>query len=411
METLPAYSVVAAARRAGVNCIGRHTACLCVVIGMNQLPDHQDALAMLNGKMSLNARLLSIHREAKERLPFVDRIAVALFDPKSAVLKTFISSSNGNSPLVRYESRFDDAPSLAEVAINARPRVVNDLSIFSEGVHEHTKVIQQQGYQASYTVPMLLNDIFWGFLFFNSFRKNCFSEGVLRELDVYSHLITMLVAYEVGSARMMLAALKTANDMVHERDPETGSHLDRMSHYSRLIAQQLASGGKYHFDDEYIEQIFLFAPLHDVGKIGIPDSVLLKCGRLNVSEFEIMKTHTTKGLHIVNAMIENFGFESLQNLDLLRHIAESHHEKMNGMGYPHGLKGEEIPAEARMVAVADIFDALTSRRPYKAPWANAVAFEQLRDLSRTELDSDCVTALILNEPRIRQIQSEFPDTL
>jgi HD-GYP domain-containing protein (c-di-GMP phosphodiesterase class II) len=372
---------------------------------------HQDVLMGLNSKSPLNTRLELIHNDVKRRYEFIARIAVALYDSPSALLKTFISSSGEDFPMVRYESPLAEAPSLIAILADGEPRVANDLSIFDAGTHEHTKLIRQQGYESSYTVPMYLNDVFWGFVFFNSYQKNCFGQEALCELDLYSHLITALVANEVRTIRMMLAALKTANDIVHQRDPETGAHLDRMSRYSRLIAKQLSADGRYHFDDEYIERIFLFSPLHDVGKIGIPDLVLLKPARLDAREFDVMKTHTTKGRQIIDSMMQNFGLESLEFLDVLGHIAEYHHEKINGTGYPCGLKGEQIPPEARIVAVADVFDALTSERPYKPAWSNADAFEELRRISNAELDSECVEALLKNEDKIRLIQGEFRDAV
>src|ERR1039458_6824283 len=131
-----------------------------------------------------------------------------------------------------------------------------------------------------------------------------------------------------------------------------------------LIARHLGASGTHRIDDRTIESIFEFAPLHDLGKIGIPDNVLLKTGALTPSEWAIMKSHTTRGLAMVEDIASNFGLEHLEGLDLLRHIAEFHHETLDGKGYPMGLKGGEIPLEARIVAVADIFDALTSARSY-----------------------------------------------
>ncbi len=210
-----------------------------------------------------------------------------------------------------------------------------------------------------------------------------------------------------GPFEILAAVLTTANQMVHQRDPETAAHLNRMAQFSRVIAQELAAIGKYNFTDEYIELIFLFSALHDIGKIGVPDDVLLKPAKLNSTEFDIMKTHTTKGAGLINKMIENFGLESVDHVQMLWNIAQFHHEKLNGSGYPYGLKGDEIPVEARIVAVADVFDALTTRRPYKGAKTNEEAFEILRSMVSTELDKDCVDALIRNEAKLKQIQMQF----
>jgi len=138
-----------------------------------------------------------------------------------------------------------------------------------------------------------------------------------------------------------------------------------MSRYARLIAKALAE--RHQLDDEYIERVFMFSPLHDIGKIGIPDHILLKRGSLTDAETEIMHTHAPKGREIIDDLLMNFGLDAIQNVDILRNIAEYHHEQINGGGYPAGLSGEAIPLEARIVAVADVFDALTSAARIKKP--------------------------------------------
>jgi HD-GYP domain-containing protein (c-di-GMP phosphodiesterase class II) len=180
-----------------------------------------------------------------------------------------------------------------------------------------------------------------------------------------------------------------------------------MAEFSRIIAGELAAQGKRTFDDEYLERIYLYAPLHDLGKIGIPDRVLLKAGKLTPAETETMRTHSRKGVEMIDQMIENFGLRHSASVEVLRNIAQYHHEAIDGSGYPAGLKGEAVPIEARIIAVADVFDALTSRRPYKNPWSNDEAFSLLRRLADAQLDRDCVEALARNGDRVKQIQDRF----
>jgi len=258
-------------------------------------------------------------------------------------------------------------------------------------------------------MPIFQNDAFWGFIFFNSLQADAFSSGRLQLLDVYGHLIATMVAAELLQVRVLAAAVRTAHDMVHYRDPETGAHIDRIARYARLIARHLAAAGSHPIDDPTIERILEFAPLHDIGKIGVPDRILLKPGELSADERAEMKRHTTRGRQMVDAIARNFGLEHLEGLDILRHIAESHHEMLDGSGYPRGLRGEAIPLEARIVAVADIFDALTSERPYKPAWSNDEAFGLLRKMARDRLDADCVAALLENRRAIAEIQARFPD--
>jgi HD-GYP domain-containing protein (c-di-GMP phosphodiesterase class II) len=216
-----------------------------------------------------------------------------------------------------------------------------------------------------------------------------------------------MVMNELSCAYAMTAALKTTGDIVQQRDPETGSHIDRMSRYARLIATQLAD--KYNLSDEYIEKITMFSPLHDIGKVGIPDSILLKAGQLTDNEFETMKSHTILGREMIDRLLKNFGFEGFQYAEVLCNIAEYHHEAINGSGYPKGLAGNEIPLEARIVAVADIFDALTSQRPYKEAWSNERAFDMLKKLVGSKLDEDCVRVLMDNLAEIESIQQQFSE--
>ncbi len=157
------------------------------------------------------------------------------------------------------------------------------------------------------------------------------------------------------------------------KDKDTGAHIIRMSHYSRLLGE--AYGG----NEEWLDYLFNAAPMHDVGKIGIPDSILLKPGKLDAEEWEEMKRHTSYGGQII-------GESSSPLLRMARDIALSHHEHWDGSGYPLGLKARDIPLEGRIVAIADVFDALTSQRPYKQAWTVENAFEEIRAGAGTHFD-------------------------
>src|SRR5581483_6077893 len=171
-------------------------------------------------------------------------------------------------------------------------------------------------------------------LFFNSYRKNIFRPDTLQELDLFRHLISLMITNELSTIRMMVATIKAARHITAYRDMETGAHVERTSHYARLIAKELAP--KYGFDDQYIEYLFLFSSLHDIGKIGLPDAVLKKTGKLSGQEIEIMKAHVRKGREIVDTIIEDFGLDTFQHIDMLRNIAEYHHEAVDGTGYLRG---------------------------------------------------------------------------
>lgn len=180
------------------------------------------------------------------------------------------------------------------------------------------------------------------------------------------------------------------------RDNETGMHIKRMSHMCRALAGELDS------DEETMDLLFNASPMHDIGKIGIPDRVLLKPGRLDPDEWEIMKTHTTIGAEILS------GHPSLL-LKVGKLIALTHHEKWNGSGYPQGLSEYEIPLAGRIVSVCDVFDALTSDRPYKKAWPIDKALEEVKACSGTAFDPKIVDAFLRILPDVLRIKETFGD--
>ncbi len=367
--------------------------------------EHEDVLKELNRSAPIGEKLASVHAALRQRYAFIDRVAVALHDPKTDVLKTFVDSTEGGSPLSRYEAKLSSSESLQSILRSGRPRVVQDLSIFADVPAEHAQRIGARGYRASYTLPMYLDGSFFGFVFFNSFQEAPFTPDALHTLDVFGHLISLVIISEISHIQTLIGAIKSARSITHHRDYETGAHLDRMAHYAQLIARALAD--KHQLSDEYIEHVFLFAPLHDVGKIAIPDRILLKAGTLDEHEREQMKAHALKGRQIIDEMLSDFGLDGLPRLAVLRNIVQSHHEAIDGSGYPQGLKGNDIPIEARIIAVADVFDALTSERPYKSAWTNDAALEAMRRLAGIKLDRDCVEAMVRQRDKIEEIQARF----
>ncbi|MCG8672543.1 MAG: HD domain-containing protein [Pseudomonadales bacterium] len=232
-----------------------------------------------------------------------------------------------------------------------------------------------------------------------------FTDRVLADLDVMAHMVTLLVYNERARVRTLLATIKSALDITHSRDPETGSHIERMSRYARIIALELAQTKR--LDEQFVEHVYLFAPLHDIGKIKIPDKILLKEDKLTENEFEIMKTHSLEGEALIEKLIENYGLAGVSHIHMLKNIVLYHHEAMDGSGYPKGLKGADIPLESRIVTVADIFDALTSKRPYKEAWSNDKAFAKLDAMAQTKIDPECVAALKKHLPEVQKIQSTY----
>jgi len=180
------------------------------------------------------------------------------------------------------------------------------------------------------------------------------------------------------------------------RDNETGLHIVRMSHFCSILGKEI------RMNEEECELLHYASSMHDVGKIGIPDNILLKPGRLDDYEFEIMKTHTTIGSELLS------GHES-RLMHMAKEIALSHHEKFNGTGYPHGLKGFEIPLYGRITAVCDVFDALTSERPYKNAWQINDAVAELIKQKGSHFDPAIADLFIKNLSEILKIKEKFSD--
>lgn len=198
--------------------------------------------------------------------------------------------------------------------------------------------------------------------------------------------------------RELETLLKLAKAGEH-RDRETGNHIVRMAKYSRLIAEAL------DLTKEKCDLLEVAAPMHDIGKVGIPDHVLLKPGKLSAEELDIMKTHSRIGYQILQHSPSKY-------LSLGAEIALGHHERYDGSGYPAGLKGKAIPQESRIVAVADVYDALTSPRPYKKAWSNEEGLAYLEANKGTHFDPDCVDAFIFQFSNVTLIQQlfDFPES-
>ncbi len=199
--------------------------------------------------------------------------------------------------------------------------------------------------------------------------------------------------------------------LAETRDNETGNHIRRTQNYVRLLAENLRHHPRFQAeldDDRVIDLLFKSAPLHDIGKVGIPDRILLKPGPLTAEEFEIMKTHTTLGrdaiVHAEQALGMNVSF-----LKYAKEIAYSHQEYWNGKGYPEGLQGEAIPLSARLMAVADVYDALISRRVYKAAFSHEKAMSIMVEGRGEHFDPDILDVFVQLQQKVADIARQFQD--
>ncbi|MBU0926845.1 MAG: two-component system response regulator [Spirochaetes bacterium] len=199
--------------------------------------------------------------------------------------------------------------------------------------------------------------------------------------------------------------------LAETRDNDTGNHIRRTQYFMRLLAERLR--GHHRFEGflaaESVELLYKSAPLHDIGKVGIPDRILKKPEKLDPEEFEIMKTHTIIGRDAILAAERRLGSQN-SFLSLAREIAWTHHEKWDGTGYPRGLSGDDIPIPGRLMAIADVYDALISRRAYKAAFTHGIAVEIIRKGAGTHFDPDIVEAFLRAEPEFDEVARRFSDS-
>ena len=209
--------------------------------------------------------------------------------------------------------------------------------------------------------------------------------------------------------RLQNGLIMVLADMVESRDQCTGDHVRKTAAYTGIIMRQLKRDGIYtdQLTDEFMKDVENSAPLHDVGKIQVPDAILNKPGRLTDEEFDMMKKHTSAGSEIISRAMNTVSEEDSSYLEEARNLAHYHHEKWNGMGYPDGLKGEDIPLSARVMAVADVFDALVSKRPYKDGFPFEKAMAIIRESSGSHFDPNVVNAFVEASDEVRQVMNTY----
>jgi len=301
--------------------------------------------------------------------------------------------------------------SLTEMLLHKKPKFNKDISE-TVRVEKHRNksldLILGEGIKSNMIVPLILKEKVFGFLFFSSFEKGTYDEQSLRIGENIAHAIATIIDKTYLTKKMLNNITLTFADLVEKKDCNTGDHINRMTKYSKVIAEGLLNHHKenYRVNNSFINDIELYAPLHDIGKVGIPDNILMKPSKLNPEEWLIMKEHADIGANILTKFEDSLKvflkpFYQMA-IDIIRH----HHEKWDGSGYPYGLKGEEIPLAARIVAIADVFDALASRRPYKEPKSFDECVNIIKEGKESHFDPELVDIFVKRLPKIKKIYDE-----
>ncbi|ODU57415.1 MAG: two-component system response regulator [Comamonadaceae bacterium SCN 68-20] len=234
------------------------------------------------------------------------------------------------------------------------------------------------------------------------------SADFLRDKSAYLEREVALRTLEVQAIQDVTIMAMTS--LAETRDNETGNHIRRTQLYVKALAEHLRDHPRFAhvLTDRMIDLLYKSAPLHDIGKIGIPDAILLKPGKLTVQEFEVMKTHTTLGRNAIEEAERRLGMR-VAFLSVSKEIAYSHQEKWDGSGYPEGLKGDAIPVSARLMAVADVYDALISKRVYKPAFPHEQACATIVKGRGTHFDPDMVDAFVEIAQDFLRISQRYPD--
>ncbi len=233
-----------------------------------------------------------------------------------------------------------------------------------------------------------------------------------RELKHYNQCLENLVKEKVREiSDSQLSTIAAVSVLAESRDDDTGHHIERTRTFCRVLATKLRENPRYApgISDAFVETIFQASPLHDIGKVGIADAILLKPDKLTREEFEIMKTHTLIGARTLQTVRRKYPGNSFVNMGIA--ITRSHHEKWDGSGYPDGLAGDDIPLSARIMALCDVYDALRSRRVYKQPYSHSRSSELIREGSGSHFDPAIVQAFLQVEAEFARIRDGMSDGL
>ncbi|MDK2932564.1 MAG: hypothetical protein PWP27_374 [Clostridiales bacterium] len=349
----------------------------------------------------------------KQFIPY-NRIGMAVIDDQEEIIRAEIARSDNVKIHLRNGYSLPLAKtSLKQVIESGQPRIINDLKKY-KARHPHsesTHLIVKEGIQSSLTLPLKVNDKCIGVLFFSSIHKNTYNDSHIVFLNHIASHISISFEKSILVGDLILAAITGFAKLAESRDNDTGRHIERMRNYSVAIARQLANYPQYSdiITEKYIRDIYNFSPLHDIGKVGIKDSILLKPGKLSPDEFKVMKTHTLIGAKVLEKTQEVLKNKDKNFFTIGIEITLFHHEKYNGKGYPYGLKMEQIPLSARIVAVADVFDALTSKRPYKSAMTVEKSLEIIIKEKGKSFDPDVVDAFLQSQAEILKIYRSLSD--
>lgn len=341
--------------------------------------------------------------------PTLSRLSIALTNENKAT-NYFVSDAlcqEASHNYIEYNIRPES--SLRKMSELPSVRVINDLSTMNP-TRQICRLIDI-GHQSSYTSPIYYRDKNLGFIFINATAIGFFNQkSIQADIAYLSQLIASLFTRLHENQKHFQTSLAIALNMGHARDPETKEHLIRMGRYSEILARAM-SEQKPEITYQFIHRIRVYAPFHDIGKYRIPDHVLFSTKRFTDEDRAIMNQHTIYGEAMIEDVVSISDNHSISHdeVQFLKNIIRHHHERYDGTGLPDRLCGTQIPLEARIVTLADVFDALLSKRAYKSEWELDDVLEYIEENVGIMFDPSCVEALKQNLDTCMAVREQFSD--
>lgn len=369
--------------------------------------DYINCIASTNRALSCRNGINDLFDTLRTKYPMLSRLCLAVTSADHLENFHVIDFQDDSDKFDVISMRSEHCAPLIRIIENQEVRVVDDLSELN--LNTRNKRLIELGHRSSFTMGLNIENGFGAILFLNSTQVDYFNDGGLHsDLLFIREVIISLLCHDRYKHQMFVQALKLALKISHKRDPETADHLQRMSQYSKLLAELLAV--KLPIDHRFVQWIELYAPFHDIGKYRIPDHILFSPNRFTPEEREVMNKHVDYGVDIIDEVIENIDVVSTSSAEVtfLKNIIYSHHERFDGYGYPTKIGGIDIPLEARIITIADVFDALLSKRSYKRAWSLEDTQRYLIEQAGAAFDPLLVETLIGNLDRFEAIYYTFP---
>lgn len=382
-------------------------------LGFNKLDKLIELIENMNKSVSFEGILNYIFSTFSEFIPY-SHIGIALLKEDGKVLEASYGISDpllNDLPkkLVGLRAEICNT-SLETIVKDGTPRVINDLEKYTKNKSsDYNKILLDAGIKSSITLPLKVNEKPIGIIFFSNVKKNVYKGEHIDFLTTLSNSIAISLNKNIFIDEMMYSTLLALTKMAEARDEDTADHLDRMTAYSMKITDFLLKDKIYEEEITvpFLKGIERFSAMHDIGKVGVKDGILLKPGKLTEEEYEEMKKHVAYGADVLRTAESNIAKQGYSMFKMGIEIVECHHERWDGSGYPYKKSGHEIPLSARIMAVADVFDALTSKRPYKRAYSFEESFNYIIEGSGQHFDPSIIDCLKRHKNELKELYLSF----